>query len=384
MVRDKKTWCDRVLAIFLAAVLCFVAFPISAKAETPAEKYERLKGELEEIQAQIDATKNDLAAAQEYYAHLLQEQEVLQEMITLNESELQQAGDRLSAKEQEIEEKRRAIHENDQMFRERLVALYMCTTDGTIQTLLSTDNMADLIVVTDTLRRISQNDVGLLNTLAEQRETLEIEQGEIDQLIQELWEYQEELETNRQTLADNIAAQEQLVGQTESLLAQQQASEDDKAAEAEAAYQAMLAISNNMPGSSQGDGSEYVGGAFVWPLPNHFNITCHFGAPDPTGKPHLGLDVSAPAGTNIVAAGSGTVIRATWDDSYGNYMIIDHGGGVKTLYAHCTAFIAGVNDTVAAGDAIATVGTTGFSTGNHLHFEVHDPGRQNPLNYLRG
>jgi murein DD-endopeptidase MepM/ murein hydrolase activator NlpD len=93
---------------------------------------------------------------------------------------------------------------------------------------------------------------------------------------------------------------------------------------------------------------------------------------------HTGVDISAPAGTAIKAAGNGKVIRTGWYGGYGNAVIIDHGGGRATLYAHCSAIFVEVGAVVTAGKKIAAVGSTGNSTGPHLHFEVHVNG--SPVN----
>lgn len=125
-----------------------------------------------------------------------------------------------------------------------------------------------------------------------------------------------------------------------------------------------------------------MGAITAWPVPSSRSITCYYGQPDPSGRPHLGMDIRAPYNTPIVAAGYGTVIVATSHSSYGNYLVIDHGNGLKTLYAHCNSLLVGVGQQVQAGDTIALMGSTGYSTGSHLHIEVHNPGRQDPLGYL--
>lgn len=139
------------------------------------------------------------------------------------------------------------------------------------------------------------------------------------------------------------------------------------------------------------DGStEYIGGVAGSPFSYdwHSHVTSEFGARnDPfTGMQtgHTGLDIAAPYGTPIRAVAAGTVILARYGhDSYGNYIVIDHGGGVSTLYAHCSVLTATVGQTVSAGDQIAKVGSTGRATGNHLHIEVRINGeRVNPRTFL--
>ena len=113
------------------------------------------------------------------------------------------------------------------------------------------------------------------------------------------------------------------------------------------------------------------GGALMWPLPGYSHISTHFGVPDAFGKPgHKGIDIPAPEGTPIYAAHGGTVLIATESDSYGNQILLDSGDGTSTRYAHMIGFTVSAGEAVIPGQIIGYVGSTGASTGNHLHFEV--------------
>ena len=125
-------------------------------------------------------------------------------------------------------------------------------------------------------------------------------------------------------------------------------------------------------------------GALCWPLPGHTYISCHFGEADAFGNTgHRGTDIPAPEGTPILAAHSGTVLVSGWNDSYGNQVLLDNGAGLSTRYAHMTASAVTAGETVTAGQVIGYVGSTGDSTGNHLHFEVMQDGvRVNPMDMV--
>lgn len=152
---------------------------------------------------------------------------------------------------------------------------------------------------------------------------------------------------------------------------------------------------SNSGSSSSGSGSSSSNGSFCWPVPSSYYITSYFG--ERWGTFHKGIDIGAGNGTPIVAAASGTVIMAyngcTHDygkDSscgcgggYGNYIVIDNGGSYSTLYGHCSSVAVSEGDYVNQGDVIGYVGSTGYSTGNHLHFEIRVDGSQvDPLSYL--
>ena len=127
-------------------------------------------------------------------------------------------------------------------------------------------------------------------------------------------------------------------------------------------------------------------GELCWPLPGHTYISCHFGEVDAFGNAgHRGTDIPAPEGTPILAAHSGTVLVSGWNDSYGNQVLLDNGAGLSTRYAHMTQTAVTAGEVVTAGQVIGYVGSTGDSTGNHLHFEVMQNGvRMNPLELVFG
>ena len=133
-----------------------------------------------------------------------------------------------------------------------------------------------------------------------------------------------------------------------------------------------------------GVGDTVGDGTLQWPLPGHTYISCHFGEVDAFGNTgHRGTDIPAPEGTPILAAHSGTVLVSGWNDSYGNQVLLDNGAGLSTRYAHMTATAVTAGETVTAGQVIGYVGSTGDSTGNHLHFEVMQGGiRVNPLDMV--
>ena len=134
-------------------------------------------------------------------------------------------------------------------------------------------------------------------------------------------------------------------------------------------------------------GEDYIGGDMIWPIPGHTRITSQYGMRTHpiTGlySLHTGTDVGAPIGTNFVAMASGVVTKAGYNKFYGNMVIIDHGGGVQTLYAHGSEILVQLGDLVSKGDTVLKVGSTGYSTGPHAHFEIRIEGKAvNPLDYV--
>lgn len=139
--------------------------------------------------------------------------------------------------------------------------------------------------------------------------------------------------------------------------------------------------------SDNSSGSTGVSSSMIWPVPASSRITSRFGAREqPTHGAstfHKGIDIGASTGTKIIAAASGTVVTATYSVSAGNYIMISHGGGLYTVYMHCSKLLVSVGQTVSRGDNIALVGSTGYSTGPHLHFGVNVSGEYvDPLKYV--
>ncbi len=444
----------RVAAAFLSLMLLCTAAPLSVSAETPEERYQRLKGELDALAGQIATVKDDRAEAAEERNALTEQKDVLDELISINQKDIEEARKALSDKEEQVAQKRDALAETEALLGERLVAMYKTNNSSTLSALLTVNSFTEFLQIVDAMRRISQRDTDLMDKLAEQKADLEKEQEEISALLDKLNSSYEELSGNASHLANNIRAQDGEISEQDAMLRASETAYGQTAAATEQAYQEMLSVSNSVSGmgSSPGQGipgteqpaptpapeptptpeptppaastpveggvappaeqppaetpappaetpappvetpappaeptpppAPVMGAITTWPVPSSRRITCYFGEPDPAGRGHLGMDIAAPYNTPIVAAGNGTVILASTHSSYGNYIIVDHGNGLKTLYAHCNSLLVGVGQYVNAGDTIALMGSTGFSFGSHLHIEVYNPGRQDPRNYL--
>lgn len=379
----------RVLAFFCALVLVVCMLPgTQVYAETPQEKYKRLKEELEQTRSDIKGYENNIEYNKQRLEALQTEKAILDELVELNAQQIDETQADLEAKQVEIADKRKVIQENDELLQQRLVAIYSMSNDNAMAQLLNVDSFTELMQVLDGMRRISKNDTDLLELLDEQRAQLEVEQADIDAKLAELQAQYEERLQYQAEMADNIMATDSSITRDEANLQAKKELEGDQYAALLQAQREMQAIAGRIGGSRKGDGSTYVGGVFKWPVPGYYNISCHFGAPDPNGAGHRGMDISTGGviGPDITACGDGTVILVdNAHGSYGKYIVVDHGDGVKTLYAHCSGIAAGVGQKVKQGETIAFVGSTGFSTGPHLHLEVHNDGALNdPRAWLKG
>jgi len=329
------------------------------------EKAAVLKGEQKSIQQEIDSLDGELRALSlEIDSYELQKQE-----INMN----------IAESEQKITELNQEIDKNNEVLEERLRVMYKNGSAGYMEVILKSENLIDALTRMDMIQLIVESDVELLKNINDQKlqvEDLKVEQEtkrmELTAVINNLNAKQDEV-----TIASR--SKEVYMSSLKSNLKEIQRQEAAMEAQSEQIERDILAAQRAV---------EYAGGEMTWPVPGQYTITSNFGGrADPiTGvwSNHGGTDIRAPYGTAIVSANDGVVIFAGWHYSYGNYVIVDHGGGIATLYGHSSKLLVSKGQAVSRGEKIALVGSTGYSTGNHLHFEVRINGvRTQPMDYLK-
>lgn len=361
------------------------------------------------ISAQIDGVNSEI---QNYSGLITAKQDKITEKIL----EIQAVEKSIANNEQEIEDKKVQIENleednkrNLDKFAKLARALYINDSSDTIPLLNGSDDWYNFFVYSDVVKNISSQNLAFMNDLLSdihEQQDMIVELGDsIDQLEKDkasLKEEQQQLESEKSDLegekADlqtyvneqttdlyNIAAENQALTDKVNSLKYQINASNDEVEELNAALERAI---REKQAANSGQ-TVYSTDGFRWPLDKKFQlITTYFGYDAWRGGNHYGIDVgnAGIGGNNIYAAQSGTVITAYNDSGYhggfGNYVVIDHGNGVSTLYAHCRSVIVVEGQQVNKGDVIAYVGTTGWSTGNHLHFEVRLNGvSTNPFNY---
>ena len=389
-----KKWAMRLGALVLAAALTVPVLPeavvLPASAVTQAEidamreEANDLKEQQEKIQAQLDALADDQADAMSRKTLLEQQINATQAEINTIAAQIAKYDELIAQKQEELSQAEAEEQAQYELFCERVRYMEEQGEVSYWSILFSSKDFADLLDNAMMVEEIMDYDNQVMDQLIALREQIEEDKAELETARQEQQAAKDEQEAANaklksqrsevDALINQLAAQEQDLEAEEAKL---QAAANAADAEIAAAERALAAQINNVPSES----------GFLWPLPGYYNLSSLFaGRRHPiTGKlhHHTGIDIPAPAWTHILAAKSGVVTTSTYNSSYGNYVVVSHSDGTSTLYAHMVQRNCSKGDTVSQGQTIGYVGTTGSSTGNHLHLEVRvNNVRQDPVNYF--
>ena len=385
--RMKKT--AAMLAVLLAVL--FFYSPISLLPSTvEAKSVSDMQDEIDSLSQQIKDLENKMSANQSKLADEKARQEQLTEQIlnveqqvSLYNTKIDEVNELIAAKEAEISAKEEEIAESEELFAARLRRMYITnTSSSTLSTLLSASSFSDFLNRYEILKRISQEDRSAIEELNVQKTEYETLKAELDSQKAELKEASDAVNEKYTQLQSMYAESEQ--AESSILDANKQYMEN-----AEKYKKEQDALEQEIQELLQNEGSDeaYGDGQLKWPVPTRSYISSYFGWRTLYGQPnyHKGIDIPGSAGTNIVAADAGKVLKVSkLTYGYGWHVIIDHVNGVSTLYAHCSRLDVSVGDYVEKWQVVAGIGTTGNSTGNHVHFEVRINGvQQNPLNYVK-
>lgn len=389
-----RKWAFRLCGLALAATVAVSLLPeavvVPASAVTQAEidamreEADDLKSQQKEIQAKLDALEADQANAMERKTLLEQQINATQAEINTIAAQIAKYDELIAQKQEELSQAEAEEQAQYELFCERVRYMEEQGEVSYWSILFSSKDFADLLDNAMMVEEIMDYDNQVMDQLIALREQIEEDKAELEsarQAQQAAKEEQEAAQANLKSqeaevsaLIDQLAAQED---QLEAEEAKLQAAANAADAEIAAAERELAAQINNVVSES----------GFMWPLPGYYNLSSLFaGRIHPiTGKPqhHTGIDIPAPSGTDILAAKSGVVTTSTYNNSYGNYVVVSHSDGTSTLYAHMSRRGVSKGEVVSQGQYIGDVGTTGSSTGNHLHLEVRVNGsRVDPTQYF--
>lgn len=328
------------------------------------------KSSIEDYIIQLDKALNEL---QIEISHLEQNQKELQESIKESQKNLEIAQ---GAQEDQYES-----------MKQRIQMVYESGNKRYLDVLLTATSMTDMINKTEYVSQVSLYDYNILKKLKTAKEQVANLKMKLDKDLASNQALQKEVNEQKETMEALVDEKSAQVAQYNKSIEGQQ-EEVNKYAQAQAEAEAIIAAAEQNGSSSST--SSYTGGIFTWPVPgtSPANITSPFGGRDApvagASSYHRGIDIGCATGTPIVAASSGTVIVADYNYAEGNYICIDHGGGVVTVYMHNSSLMVSVGETVAAGQQIAAAGSTGISSGPHCHFGVRVDGTYvDPMPYFQ-
>ena len=358
----------RIIAVVLVMLMVATAVvPSFVSADAQAD-YDAAQAELDRIEKELDGIKDTKKKQQQEKANTQTQINLVKNQLASLSTQIEQTTVELAEKQAELDEKKVEIYETDELFKSKLKAMYIRRSGNMIATALAVDTFSEMLTAVNTLSSISQADTAMLKKLNEEKKEIEEVEAEIEAQLESLEASRERQQDKQEELAVLLQKVNADLSQTEAEEAAAQAAYED-AKEARDAAQAELAKEFAQSGGI----GDYVGGEWMWPVPGYNSISSGYGYRNIFGyrEFHTGIDIPAGYGTPIKASNSGIVTVAAYQSTgYGNRIIVDHGGGYKSLYAHCSSLAVKVGDYVAQGDTIAYVGSTGLSTGNHLHFEI--------------
>lgn len=377
---------------------------LAADEQDRIDALEQQKIELQSQQASIQTNINDLMAQQadviEQKAAMDEKNELARQEIELINEQIDVYTDLIEQKARELEKAEAAEQAQYDLYCKRVRAMEEEGSYTYLDILFQCRSLSDVLSAIDMIGEIMDADKRLFEEYKTARENTEKVKAEYEGTLQQLGEKQETLEAEKAELEAQIAAAVEVINQLENDIEAAKA-EYAKAAAAEAAAQASInAIIAQMQAEEEAarqeaaeNNQQYTGtgstatGTYIWPCPSSTYVTSAFGMREHPlfgdERPHSGIDIAGSAGSEVMAADSGTVAVATYSSSYGNYVTIYHSNGDYTLYAHMSSLAVTAGQNVTQGDVIGYVGSTGWANGPHLHFEIRVNGSTvDPLSYF--
>ncbi len=379
-----------ILTLF-SVLLLTVAFVFPSQVTAVSDsKSKQMEADIQKLKEDEAAVKSKLASLKATEADQYALKEALEEQIRIKEEEIRQynaliaaLSDSVSGKQAEIEERQSELDTKFGQFKKRLAVSYEEGQQGYLGMLLSSESISDFFINAEMMNSMLDHDTAVMRelnesmrVLSEEKEALLEETAKQEQYRNELAAAEKELENKRAEVSNLIYQLQKQEKDAESKIAALQA--EQKKADAE--------LQEYLKKLSQMTGGSFTQGTLSWPIGTGSQFYNYISSPfGPrtymiygrwVSDSHYGIDIPVRTGTPVYAAGDGKVVKALYlTSSYGTYVVVDHGGGISTVYAHCSSLNVKEGDTVKRGQQIAVSGATGNVTGPHLHFEYRINGK---------
>ncbi|ERI79846.1 peptidase, M23 family [[Clostridium] symbiosum ATCC 14940] len=389
-----------VLAILLASLAAAPAYGASKKDVDSAKgKISSIEEEKKKTEQAIKELETLKADTETYVRKLDSQLETLNVEVNRLEGNIRDKEKTIEETAVKLDEAGKVEKKQYEAMKKRIKYMYEKGDSSYLDILLQSKSMSELLNRAEYISKISEYDRNMLDQYAAVKDGIADDKAQLEKEKAELVVLQEQTTSKKnsvETLVNEKSAELKKVNsQIGTKTAQVEAYEKDIKAQEDKIKQIEAEIKRQEEEArkkAEAAGQKYntvsIGNIkFIWPCPSSSRITSGFGGREsPTegaSSNHQGIDIGAPTGSNIVAAADGTVTISTYSYSAGNYIMLNHGGGVSTVYMHCSQLLVSAGDTVKQGQVIAKVGSTGYSTGPHLHFGVRLNGSYvNPAKYV--
>ena len=359
-----------VAAVVLSFGIHSGASDIGALQEKKRQTGEKKK-EAEDVLSRLETEQSNIANAIQALDETVADFNAQIDDLEMQKLSLQ---DDIAVKEDELEDAKQAEEDQYEAMKKRIQYAYENGDYNYLDTIFTSASVADMVNAAEYESQIYSYDSGMLDDLINIKIEIAQKEEQLKKDLSEVEEIEEEVEENKEAVEIMIdGKQKQMlnyrasIGEYEDVVAELEAAEAELDAQIEEAERAAAAAA---AAAAEASGVPttiyYTGGTFQWPVSTGGVITSRFGPR--WGTVHRGLDIGCPMGTPIVAGETGTVIAAGYHYSMGNYVLIDHGGGVCTVYMHNSELLVSVGQVVQRAEVIALAGSTGDSTGPHCHF----------------
>ena len=370
-----------VLIIVILTNLCICVY---------AEDLSNLQQQSSEIESELNEANNRLQAVQEQLSDNMRQLQELDNQLAQSQEEVNKINiqveeivSKINTNEEKLVKIEKEYNDIQGLLDERLIAMYEAPKFQFLQVILEAKSVTEFLSTYYAMKELAEYDKELLEKVRKQKLDIETTKSLLAEQKKQVILDRQTQQRKTQVL-ENVKTMRQYYI---SKLSEEERELQNKIDEYNNQVSEIEAEIRFLAGNSIS--SDYIGGAMTWPVPGYAKITSQYGmrVHPITGayKLHTGVDIGAPMGASFVAAANGIVSKATFNTAYGNMVIIDHGGGVQTLYAHGSEILVELGQIVKTGTEILKVGSTGYSTGPHAHFEIRVNGQTiNPLNYITG
>lgn len=388
--KPKTDWRRIFVAVLAAALALLMLLPMltmilgGAAGAVTQEEIDALKEQRAESQARQQELKEQLAGLKAGLEEAKEKRRILVSQLEAINGELENINAQIVWYDGQIAEKEEeraaaVLREQEQydLFCRRVRAMEESGKASYWSILFTAESFSDLLDRLADISDIMAYDQAVMDQLIATREEIERLKADLESARAEQEAMKADLESKQAEQKEKVAEAQQLLDQINADTAEVNRQLEEESAAAQAIQASIVAKQkaleeerrrNNIIINSES--------GYLWPLPGYYRLSSLFGyrIHPITGKAHshTGIDIPAPSGTPILAAKSGQVVTSGWHDSYGNYVVVDHGNGNSTLYAHMSARSVSEGQMVSQGQEVGKVGTTGSSNGNHLHYEVRD------------